>query len=62
MASGQGSHWLIESPKMFIYPPEICVNLVFKNIHAASSYTIRRQFVPYIYCPEYREERDSVRS
>ena len=23
-------------------PPEICVNLVFKHIHAASSYTIRR--------------------
>ena len=31
-------------------PPEICVNLVFKHIHAASSYTIRRQFVPFIYC------------
>ena len=25
-------------------PPEICVNLVFKHIHAASSYTIHRQF------------------
>ena len=32
-------------------PPEICVNLVFKHIHAASSYTICRQFVPFIYCP-----------
>ena len=25
-----------------ISPPEICVNLVFKHIHAASSYTICR--------------------
>ena len=32
-------------------PPEICVNLVFKHIHAASSYTICRQLVPFIYCP-----------
>ena len=32
-------------------PPEICVNLVFKHIHAPSSYTICRQFVPFIYCP-----------
>ena len=32
-------------------PPDICVNLVFKHIHAASSYTICRQFVPIIYCP-----------
>ena len=32
-------------------PPEICVNLVFKHIHAASSCTICRQFVPFIYCP-----------
>ena len=32
-------------------PPEICVNLVFKHIHAVSSYTICRQFVPFIYCP-----------
>ena len=32
-------------------PPEICVNLVVKHIHAASSYTICRQFVPFIYCP-----------
>ena len=32
-------------------PPDICVNLVFKHIHAASSYTICRQFVPFIYCP-----------
>ena len=34
-----------------IRPPEICINLVFKHIHAASSYTICRQFVPFIYCP-----------
>ena len=26
-------------------PPEICVNLVFKHIHAASCYTICRQFI-----------------
>ena len=32
-------------------PPKICVNLVFKHIHAASSYIICRQFVPLIYCP-----------
>ena len=32
-------------------PPDICVNLVFKHIHAGSSYTICRQFVPFIYCP-----------
>ena len=32
-------------------PTKICVNLVFKHIHAASSYTICRQFVPFIYCP-----------
>ena len=32
-------------------PPEICVNLVFKHIHAASSYIICIQFVPFIYCP-----------
>ena len=32
-------------------PPEICINLVFKHIHAASSYSICRQFVPFIYCP-----------
>ena len=34
-------------------PPEICVNLVFKHIHAASSYTIRRQIVPFICENEY---------
>ena len=28
-----------------------CVNIVFKHIHAASRYKIRRQFVPLIYCP-----------
>ena len=32
-------------------PPEICVNLFFKHIYAASSYTICRQFVPFIDCP-----------
>ena len=41
MASRQRSHWLIGSPKFFhlcaTYLPEICVNLVFKHIHAASS-------------------------
>ena len=39
---------------MFIYvnhPPDISINLVFKHIHAANSYTIHRQFVPFIYCP-----------
>ena len=25
-------------------PPEICVKLVFKHIHTASGYTIRRQY------------------
>ena len=39
MTSGQGSHWLIESPNFFhlcvTRSPEICVNLVFKHIHAA---------------------------
>ena len=34
-----------------IRPPEICVNLVFKHIHAASSYTICRSFVPFVDCP-----------
>ena len=32
-------------------PHEICVYLIFKHIHATSSYTICRQFVPFIYCP-----------
>ena len=32
-------------------PHEICVYLIFKHIQAASSYTICRQFVPFIYCP-----------
>ena len=44
MASGQGSHWFIESPTLFhvcvTHLPEVCVKLVFKHIHAASSYTI----------------------
>ena len=42
MTSEEGSHWLIESPTMFhiliTRPPEICVNLVFKHIHATISY------------------------
>ena len=42
MVSGQGSHWLIESPTVVHlcvnHPPEIFVNLVFKHIHAASIY------------------------
>ena len=46
MTSGQGSHWLIESPAMYhlcvTRPPEICVNLVFKHIHVVSIYTICR--------------------
>ena len=46
MASGQGSHWLIERPTMFnlfvTRPPEIYGNVVFKHIHAVSSYTICR--------------------
>ena len=32
-------------------PPEICVNLVFKHTHTASSYTICKQFGPFMYCP-----------
>ena len=55
MASGQGSHWLIKSPTMFIYVQPALLRYVstlfFKHIHASSSYTIRRQFVPLIYCP-----------
>ena len=41
MASGQESHWVIASPTFFhlcaTRPPEICVNLGSKHIHAASS-------------------------
>ena len=33
------------------HPPEICLNLVFKHIQAASSYTIRGQCVIFMYCP-----------
>ena len=44
MARGQGNKWLIDSPKCFhlcvTRPPEICVNLVFKHIHAATIYTM----------------------
>ena len=32
-------------------PPEICVNLAFEHIHAASSYTICKRFIPFIECP-----------
>ena len=45
MASGQGSHWLIESLKCFhlcvTRPPEMC-QPCSKHILAASSYTISR--------------------
>ena len=48
MASGQGSHWLIESPKVFhlcvTCPTKIFVKIAFKNIHADSIYTIVREF------------------
>ena len=37
IASGQGRHWLFESPTIFhlfvTRPPEICANFVFKHIH-----------------------------
>ena len=43
MASGQGSHWLVESPTFVnlcvTCPPEICVNFVFKHIHATNIYS-----------------------
>ena len=52
MASGQGSHWLIESPKLFnlcvTCLPKIFVKIAFKHIHADSIYTIVREFVPFI--------------
>ena len=55
MASGQGSHWLIESPKMFSSmrsrPYQISVNSIFKHIHTTSINTIIWQFVPFIYHP-----------
>ena len=55
MASGQGSHWLIESPKllssMCSRPYQISVNSIFKHIHTTSINTIIWQFVPFIYHP-----------
>ena len=37
LASGQGSHWLIESPTIFhlcvIRPPEIFIDFIFKHVH-----------------------------
>ena len=50
MASGQGSHWLIESPTIFhlifplcvTHPSEIFVNFVFKHIHPGSIYVTCR--------------------
>ena len=50
MASGQGSHWLMFHICVTCLP-EICVNHVSKYIHAISSYTIRRQCLPFHYCP-----------
>ena len=51
-----GVNMIVQKPNVNLHlliarPPEICVNLVFKHIHAARSYTICRQFVPFIYCP-----------
>ena len=44
MASGQGSHWLIESPTIFssmCSPPyQISVNSIFKHIHTTSINTV----------------------
>ena len=55
MASGQGSHWLIESPTIFhlcvARPCQISVNCMFKHIHTTSINTIIWQFVPFIYHP-----------
>ena len=55
MASGQGSHWLIESPTIFssMYSPplsDIC-QFYFLNIHNTSINTIIWQFAPFIYHP-----------
>ena len=48
MASGQGSHWLIESPTIFNLfvtdPPEICVNLVFKHTLLAVTQSVDNVF------------------
>ena len=55
MASGQGSHWLIESPTTshlcVARPYQISVNYIFKHIHTTSINTIIWQFVPFIYHP-----------
>ena len=54
MASGQGSHWLIESPTVHLLiarPPEICVNLVFKHIQADSVARCPNQADSVARCP-----------
>ena len=55
MASGQGSHWLIESPQLYhlsvACPYQISVDSIFKHIHTTSINTIIWQFVPFIYHP-----------
>ena len=43
-------------------PPEICVNLVFKHIHAVSSYTNRKQFVPFMYSPLWERVLPDIQS
>ena len=43
-------------------PPEICDNLVFQHIHAASIYTICRWFVPLIYCTVWERELPDIQS
>ena len=44
IASGQSSHWLIDSPTILnlcvTRPSETFISFVFKHIHAASIYTI----------------------
>ena len=46
MASGQGSHWFVDSPAIIclclIRPFEIFVNFVLKHIHASSIHTTAR--------------------
>ena len=53
MASGQGSHWFIESPTIFhlcvTRPSEMFVNFVFKHIHTASICTICRKSVDNLF-------------
>ena len=52
MASGQGSHWLIEIPTFVrlcvTRPPEVCVNLVFKHIHVAFTQYVDNLFHSFI--------------